>query len=211
MNLYWLGETALKIETKSTQHDEVTILSDPYLSKTNSLPRNFKSDIVLGSRGGQEIITLSGEPFLITAPGEYEIKDVMVYAHLLNHAEPEKSSLIFQIETEHLSLVHVGALSQTNLPEELESRLGAIDILIIPVGGAGALNADQASKLINDLEPRLVIPINFNPPNEKQPLDTVDKFLKLMGQKEKDWLSKLKISKRELPNEETRVALLNKD
>lgn len=211
MNLYWLGETALKIETKSTRHDEITILCDPYLSKTNSLPRNLKSDIVLGSRGDREMITLSGEPFLITAPGEYEAKDVMVYAHLLKHADPEKSSLIFQIGTEHLSIVHLGTLSHATLPENLESRLGAIDILIVPVGGGGALTADQASKLINDLEPRLVIPVNFNPPNEKQPVETVDKFLKLFGQKEKEWLPKLKISKRELPNEETRVVLLTKD
>lgn len=211
MNLYWLGETAIRLETKSTQHDEVTILCDPYLSKTNSLPRNLKSDIVLGSRGGKDMITLSGEAFLITAPGEYEVKDVMVYAHLLNHNEMEKSSLIFQIATEHLSIVHLGSCALTSLPEELESRLGAIDILIIPVGGVGGLNAEQASKLINDLEPRLVIPTNFNPPDEKQPLDTVDKFLKLLGQKEKDWLPKLKISKRELPSEETRVTLLTKN
>ncbi|MBI5230442.1 MAG: MBL fold metallo-hydrolase [Candidatus Magasanikbacteria bacterium] len=211
MNLYWLGETAFKIETKSTQHDEVTILCDPYLSKTNALPRNLKSDIVLGSRGSKDMITLSGEPFTITTPGEYEVKDVMVYAHLLNHAEQEKSSLIFQIETEHLSIVHLGACAHSSLPEELESRLGAIDILIVPVGGGGTLTADQASKLINDLEPRLVIPTNFNPPNEKQPLESVDKFLKLLGQKEKEWLPKLKIAKRELPNEETRVVLLSKN
>ena len=211
MHISWLGETTLKIETKSSQHDEVTVLCDPYISKTNDLPRNLKSEIVLGSRGLGEMNTLSGEPFIITTPGEYEVKDVMIYAHLLPHTEQEKSALIFQIETEQLSIVHLGALPTPSLSEDLESRLGAIDILIVPVGGGGALTAEQASKLINDLEPRIVIPYNFNPPNEKQPLETVDKFLKLFGQKEKEWLPKLKITKRELPTDETRVVLLSKD
>lgn len=210
MHISWLGETAIKIETKSSQHDEVTVLCDPYLSKTNDLPRNLKSDIVLGSRGKDTMITLSGEPFIITAPGEYEVKDIMIYAHLLSNTEPEKSALIFQIETEQLSIVHLGALSTPTLSDDFESQLGAIDILIIPVGAGSALHAEQASKLINDLEPRLVLPMNFNPPNEKQPLETVDKFLKLLGQKEKEWLPKLKISKRELPTDETLVVLLSK-
>lgn len=211
MFINWLGETAIKIETKSPRFDTVTVLCDPYLSKTNDLPRNLKSDIVLGTRGNTGMMTLSGEPFLISAPGEYEVKDIMVYAHLMPSSTGTGASLIFQIETEQLSIVHLGELASPTLPEELESRLGAIDILIIPAGGCGALNAEQATKLINDVEPRMVIPVRFNPPNAKQPLDPIDKFLKLMGQKEKEWLPKLKIAKRDLPNEETRVALLSKE
>jgi L-ascorbate metabolism protein UlaG (beta-lactamase superfamily) len=44
--------------------------------------------------------------------------------------------------------------------DEIE-ELGDIDILILPVGGNTVLSASTASKVVNQVEPKLVIPSHY--------------------------------------------------
>ena len=39
--------------------------------------------------------------------------------------------------------------------------LPSIDVLLTPVGGGGALDADDAAEVISMLEPRIVIPMHY--------------------------------------------------
>lgn len=215
MHLSWLGHSAFKIETKTPRRDEVVILLNPYNVPKADLPRNLKSDLVLLTNGSENTITLSGEPVIIATPGEYEIKGVMVYAIALP-ASPaggpngkKEPQLIFHFETEGLSLIYLGNFKGA-LDDELIDKLGTVDLLLIPCGNGDRLNANEAADLTNQLEPRMVMPHSFNPPGRKGPFETVDKFAKLLGQKEKEWLPKLKVSKKDLPQEETRLILLEK-
>lgn len=207
MHLSWLGHSSFKIETKTPLRDEVIILINPYNVPKADLPRNLKSDLVLLTKGEENTITLSGEPFIISTPGEYEIKGVMIYA--LATPNGKESQLIYHFETESLSLVYLGNVKD-ELSDELIDKLGAIDLLLIPCGGDKILNAEQADHLVSQLEPRIVIPHSFNPPGRKDPYEPVDKFARLLGQKEKEWLPKLKVSKKDLPQEETKLVLLEK-
>lgn len=208
MHLSWLGHSAFKIETKTPLRDEVVILLNPYNVPKADLPRNLKSDLVLLTNGVENTITLTGEPFVIATPGEYEIKGVMVYAIALPNGKKEPQ-LIFHFETEGLSLIYLGNF-RGSLDDELIDKLGTVGLLLIPCGGGDRLTANEAADLTNQLEPRLVIPHSFNPPGRRDPFETVDKFAKLLGQKEKEWLSKLKVSKKDLPQEEMRLVLLEK-
>lgn len=220
MHLSWLGHSAFKIETKTPLRDEVVILINPYNVPKADLPRNLKSDLVLLTHGTENTITLSGEPFVVASPGEYEIKGVMVYAIAIPNGEKNSHHLIYHFETENLSLVYLGSFKE-ELNDELVDKLGAIDLLLLPCGGslpdgrAGSsggkvLNAEQADNLVTQLEPRLVIPHSFNPPGRHDPFEPVDKFARLLGQKEKEWLPKFKVAKKDLPQEETRLILLEK-
>lgn len=211
MHLSWLGHSAFKIETKTPLRDEVVILLNPYNVPKADLPRNLKSDLVLLTNGVENTITLTGDPFIIATPGEYEIKGVMVYAVALpaSSAGKKEPQLIFHFETEGLSLIYLGNF-RGSLDDELIDKLGTIGLLLIPCGGGDLLTANEAADLTNQLEPRMVIPHSFNPPGRRDPFETVDKFAKLLGQKEKDWLSKLKVNKKDLPPEEMRLVLLEK-
>jgi len=207
MNISWFGQSFFKIEAKNPLHQEVIILIDPYADQKGAVPRNLKADLVLLGQGSAKTIALSGAPVVISSPGEYEIKGVMIYAQSL------KNSLVWQIEVESISLAHLGRLTGApgkEAAEELADKLGLIDALMVPVGGHDVLDSQAAAALVNQLEPRLVIPMCFNPPNGKENYEPVDKFLKLLGQKDQERLPKLKLAKKDLPREETRVALLEK-
>lgn len=209
MHISWFGHSFFKIELKNPRHEEVIILIDPYQNQKNGMPRNLKADIALLSHGTDGTIALSGSPAVIASPGEYEIKGVMIYSQFLKR----KDALVFQIEAEDMSLAHLGRLSgngEKEISDELAEKLGMIDVLFVPVGGRNVLDSQQATTLVNQLEPRLVIPMCFNPPGGKDAYEPVDKFLKIMGQKEMAALPKLKLFKKELPQEETRIVVLEK-
>ena len=209
MHISWLGNSAFKIETKTPLKEEVSILINPYNLPKSDLPRNLKSDLVLLTNGTDNTITLSGEPFIISTPGEYEIQGVMIYAIQLPAGEKGLTQMIYHFETELMSVTFLGPFKD-KLTDEIIEKLGVVDIALLPVGGKTVLSADEANDIVGQVEPRVVIPHSFTLPGKNDVYDTVDKFAKLMGQKDVEWLPKFKVSKRDLPQEETQLVLLNK-
>ena len=95
------------------------------------------------------------------------------------------------------------------LSDEQLDQLGNIDILFIPVGGTYTLNAVNASKAVRQIEPRIVIPMHYRDPKLKIKLDSVNAFRKEMGG-QAETVKKLKISKKNLPTEETKLIIFEK-
>ena len=86
--------------------------------------------------------------------------------------------------------------------------MGNIDILLVPIGGVYTINTDQASEVISQIEPRIVIPMHYKIPALKVNIEGINKFSKEMGVKETEALDKLRITKKDLPQEETKVVIL---
>lgn len=214
MIITWLGHACFKIQDK-----EVTIITDPYDSSIGfKLPR-LKADIVTVSHDHYDhnniagVKGISGEPFIIKNPGEYEIKGVFIYGipfwHDKSEGKERGANIAYRIEIEGISVVHLGDLGHF-LTEEQAALLGSIDILLIPVGGKYTIGVKEAVEIINELEPRIVIPMHYKIPGLKIDIEPVDKFLKEMGVSKVERLPKLKIVKKDLPQEETKVILLEK-
>ena len=55
--------------------------------------------------------------------------------------------------------------------------IGAVDVLLIPVGGTFTLAAEEASKTVEKLRPKLVIPMHFQTARCNLPITTVDGFV----------------------------------
>ena len=86
-------------------------------------------------------------------------------------------------------------------------NLGAVHILLVPVGGGGSLNPALASEVISLFEPNLVIPMYYKVPALKVNLGTLSRFLKEMGLEKVDSQEMLKVSRSSL-SEETQVVIL---
>jgi L-ascorbate metabolism protein UlaG (beta-lactamase superfamily) len=93
------------------------------------------------------------------------------------------------------------------MKEEEVETLGEIDILILPVGGNTVLSASEAVKIVNEIEPKIVIPSHYKMPSLIFDLDGVEKFVKEMGGK-KEEMDKLVIKKKDLPEEGTKLVIL---
>ncbi len=214
MTITWLGQSCFKIQDK-----EVTLISDPYEAEVGfKLPR-LSADIVTTSHDHYDHNNVSavsgttGAPFVISGPGEYEVKGIFVHGisswHDKSEGKEKGSNTIYRIEVEGISIVHLGDLGHT-LNEEIVGKLEGVDILLIPVGGKWTIGAHEAVEVISALEPRIVIPMHYKIPGLKVDVETVDKFLKEMGASKAEKLPKLKITKKDLPQEETKVILLER-
>lgn len=204
MHISWLGTSAIKIQTK-TINDDVIIVIDPYKPTKGAFPRSLVAHIGLYTRGEENSITLSGNPFILSTPGECETKGVLVTA-VQGH---EAKQVFFRIDSEYLSVGHLGNASKALTNEQLEI-LTDVDILIIPVGGENCYTAEQAVKAVNAIEPRIVIPMWHKSDNDTGASD-VSTFIKEFGAKDIIEETKTIIKKKDLPQDDTRVIVLNKE
>jgi L-ascorbate metabolism protein UlaG (beta-lactamase superfamily) len=106
-----------------------------------------------------------------------------------------------------LTIAHLGDLDYVPTQQQIED-LGAVEVLLVPVGGGEALTASQAAEVISLLEPSIVVPMHYKTPETNVKLESLGKFLKEMGLSAPKPVESLKLGRSDLP-EETRVVVLD--
>ncbi len=175
MNITWHGDSFFQIITQKEKNNNVNIAIDYYPKSKQS---KIKADIlILTSKDN-----FSGnEPngcFLIHSPGEYEVKDVFV------RGIPQKNNNTFYfIEAEGITLCHMGNFTEKELTPQQQESINNVDILMLPTGGGSLINSKEAHQIISQIEPKIVIPMNYKTKesSSKEKLETSDDFLKVMG------------------------------
>lgn len=215
MIITWHGLSCVEIVTK-TSHGEVTVVVDPYDASTGLRQRTWNAHVALSTHDGDDagaISSVEGQPFVVRTPGEFEAKGVFVYGVDVPVKGGEKGKelthTIFRIESEDMYLAHLGALDRELTNAELE-QLKNIDILMIPVGGGRVLSPKMAADVVNQIEPRVVIPMTYAVDGLKESFAQVTEFLKALGS-QPEAVSKYKIFKKDLPQDVMQVVLLSRD
>lgn len=204
MVIIWYGENCFKVQSGS-----VTLITDPPSKNSGLKQPRFKHDIFL-----QSLIPVPAakseieEAFSIIGPGEYEIKGMFIRGFPLPH-ESTSTFLknIYLINDGELNLCYLGHMSAGSLEPSVVEWLSEVDVLIIPGGGKPFLPQEAAVKLINQIEPSIVIPSSFKVPGLIRKADPVTAFLKEIGSQTKP-MDKVTIKKRDLVADETRVVVL---
>lgn len=213
MHIYWFGLSSFKIVSK-----DVTIFTDPFGKSSGLTSPRGGGDIIVSSDPDNDLhnnfSAVSGDPFIIDCPGEYDVKDVFVRG--VPAADSKKSEekaqkldrrSIFSINLEGINIAFLGAFSEKTLTESQQEDLGEPDIVVLPVGGAGVLDAHQAMEVANQLEPYIIIPMHYKTPGLKIKLDSLDSFLKEIGDKAEEQ-EKLLIKKNDFEEEKTKIIAL---
>lgn len=217
MLISWLGHSAFKLQGK-TQADTVTVITDPFYSdKTGLKLPKLEAEIVTISHDHDDhnnSEAVKGSPRIIRGAGEYEIKGVFIEGVFSYHddvkGKERGTNIMYRFEIEDISVTHLGDLG-TELDNKQLERLEGTDILLVPVGGTYTINAETAVKVINQIEPRIVIPMHYQVPELtglKNKLDGLDRFIKAIGIKPRQE-EKLKILKKELPQDTMEVVVLS--
>jgi L-ascorbate metabolism protein UlaG (beta-lactamase superfamily) len=205
MEITWLGAFCFRIRSR-----EATILTDPCPKSTGYSIGKVSADIVTVSSDHSEnsnLAATSGDPLIIWGPGEYEKAQVLVTGVATDRQRGDTSpTTAYVIETENLRVCHLGRLAHVPTPDEAEEMSG-VDLLLVPVGGGGALNATQAQETITLLEPKLILPMNYATPNATAKLDPVDAFLKELGVPPSEPQPRLSVNHSSLPHEPAVVLL----
>ncbi len=215
MQLFWYGQSCFQILIPKNKGEQVSIVIDPFSPEIGLRLPKLEADILLISHHHKDhdnVEAISGNYFLIDSPGEYEIKNVFVQGILSFHdnvqGKERGENNIFIIEAEDLRICHLGDFGQKELTQEQLEAIGEIDILMIPVGGVFTISSKEAVKIMNQLEPKITIPMHYWIPKIKIKLETLDKFLKTFGIKSLEPTKKLSIKKKDLSPEEAKIIVL---
>jgi L-ascorbate metabolism protein UlaG (beta-lactamase superfamily) len=210
MVITFLGGESVKVQFGDT------ILAFNPISKDSSLKAaKFGADIALVSlnhpdmNGVDQVSFGDKKAFAITGPGEYEVKGVFVKGHASEsgYDGEKRINTIYTVELEGMNICFLGALGQPQLPKEADEAIDNVDILFVPIGGAGVLDAAQAYKLGVSMEPKIMIPIHYGDLGGK---DALKAFLKEAGENPKPE-TKLTLKKKDLEGKEADVVLLEKE
>lgn len=215
MIITWLGHSCFKFQDKAGS-DGVTVITDPYSKEIGLKLPIQEADLVTISHNHDDhnnLAGIKGNPFVIDCSGEYDVKGIFVEGVDSYHDQAKGAerggNIIYRLEVDDISVVHLGDLGHVLDDVQLEKLVGT-DILLIPVGGHFTLDAKKAVEVISQIEPRIVIPMHYSHPDLKfsHELDDLEKFVKELGLKP-TYEEKLKISKKDLPSEEMELVILN--
>lgn len=218
MIINWYGHACYKLQSN---HNDIVVAIDPYDNSLGWRAPRITADIALISTKRSEYSNVDAvkqaqdsKLFVIEYPGEYEVGGVFVHAIPveLDTVEGKKTqkeyTLICTLRMDDCTLAHLGALNRMLTQAELD-ELGTVDILCIPIGGHGVLDAKKATELIGEIEPRIVLPMQYKVAGLTREMDDLQRFLKEFGAKDIEPIDKLKIAKKDLPVDTTDVVILN--
>lgn len=205
MQITWHGLSCIRIQTK-----DATILVDPFPATGGLAVPRLQADVfVFSDSTNPQWKNVPAGAFVLDCAGEFEHSNVTIHGTPIE--QPGKGSAsslaLFSFSAEGMLIGHLAGLARPLEDSELE-YLEDADVLFIPVGGHGVLNADQATDVITQIEPRIVVPMYYRIPGLKQELDGVEKFTKELGAKSTENGEKLRISRKDLPDEDLRVVIL---
>ena len=177
VRITWHGHAWFEIQGES-----VSIVIDPF--KGIGIPEpKLTADIVLSSHGhgdhaATELVE-GAEPlkeFLgKTTIAGVPIKGIATYHDTEAGGQRGKNS-VYVFEVDGIHICHLGDLGHPLTPEQLEA-IGAVDVLMIPVGGNYTIDAQTATKEIEKLAPKVAIPMHVKLPGLSVNIASIDAFL----------------------------------
>jgi len=209
MEINWLGYSCFTIKGS-----HATVITDPYPPDLGYSLGNPSARIVTVSHqhpGHSYVQGVTGEPKLVTGPGEYEISGVLITGMSTFHdAEGGKKrgkNTVYVIEVDEVTVCHLGDLGHVLTTTQIE-EIDNVDVLLLPVGGVSTVNASIAAEIVRQVGPKAVVPMHYKTAVLKRELEPVDRFLKEMGIKDVEPKPKLSFTKANLPAT-TQIFLLN--
>jgi L-ascorbate metabolism protein UlaG (beta-lactamase superfamily) len=193
---------------RASAGDTTVVFGPVSKASKNFKPTNFGADVAFISlnhpdmNGVEEAGRGERQPFAITGPGEYEVKDITAlgFGSTSEYGGGNRINTIYSATFDGLTVMYVGAVGTTALPKDIE-EMDAPDVLIVPVGNEGALTPSEAQKLAVNLEAKIVIPVGYDEKSLKQ-------FLKEAGAEGTKAEEKLTIKKKDVVGKQNEVVVL---
>lgn len=164
----WFGQSCFLMVTSQNTH----IIADPMQMGGYQIPADIKADIVTVSHehgDHNKVDAVSGTPVVLRGlsgePIDRKIKDVRIFTvdsfHDDSQGAQRGKNAIFVYEFDGVRVVHLGDLGHVLTSDQIQ-KIGAVDILMIPVGGTYTIFGESADKVVTQLKPRMIVfPMHF--------------------------------------------------
>ncbi len=202
MKIKWLGHASFLISSDSG----VRIITDPY--EPNDKLRygeiNESADIVTVSHDHfdhSNVAAVKGNPQVVKDNAEVkgiEFKGISTF-HDNAGGKDRGRNTIFCFEVDGVKVCHLGDLGH-GLTADQAAAIGAVDVLLLPVGGLYTIDATVASRVAEQLKPGVVIPMHFKNNQCDFPITGVEEFLRGKKDVSQPDASEVEFKAEELPS-----------
>jgi len=186
MEVTYFGLNAVRLRGK-----EAAVLIDPYDPKLGLAAMRLSVAIVARTHDEPTHFSLQGlgsDYYLVASAGEFEVRGVALHGIQTYH-DGKRGALrgknyVYVIDIDDVTVCHLGHLGHMLDEAELDAIGSKVDLLLVPVGGGSHIDSAQATAIVNQIEPKIVVPISYRLPGLNtlgQDLEPVDKFAKEMG------------------------------
>ncbi len=205
MVIKWLGHATFLITTSSGTR----LITDPYepgaYGAINYRPITEPADIVTVSHDHDDhnyVAGVPGNPTVVRGAGEHVVKDVTLYGiatfHDTSAGKERGTNTVFVIEADGIRVCHLGDLGHV-IDEATAEKMGPVDVLLIPVGGTFTIAAVEATRIVETLNPKLVIPMHFKTARCNLPIVNLDGFIAGKDNVERSGTSAITVEPGSLP------------
>ena len=214
MKIKWYGHAAFLI----TSDQGAKIITDPYESGAYGGQLSYgqikdQADIVLTSHDHADhnyTKDLPGTPQVVKGSGSKTVKGISIKGIPTFH-DPSKGSerganTIFTFSIDEMKICHLGDLGHILSDKEL-SEIGIVDILLIPVGGFFTIDPKEATRVAEQIKPKILIPMHFKTEKCGFPIAPVEDFLKGKTNIKRSKASEAFFDKKTLP-QQTEILVL---
>lgn len=178
IEVQWFGHSMWRVRSGDT-----TIVTDPFSDIGYPLPRGLTAGLVLSSHDHHDhnnISLVQGAPVVYNQPGIYrEPVPVEMIPVWHDHEKGSKRgrNLLMKFTIGERTFLHCGDLG--HIPgEDVLHKMRGVDVLMVPVGGHYTIDAKEAARLTDLIEPGLVFPMHYKTPALDFPIAGLEAFLK---------------------------------
>jgi len=214
MKIKWYGHSAFLI----TSDQGAKIIIDPYEPGAFGGQLSYgkikdQVDIVLTSHDHADhnyTKDLPGTPQIVKGSGPKTAKGISMKGISTYH-DPSQGSerganTIFTLKIDNIQLCHLGDLGHLLSDKEL-AEIGPVDILLIPVGGFFTIDPKEATRVAEQIKPKILIPMHFKTAKCGFPIAPVEDFLKGKTNTKRPKASEATFDKATLPQQMEIVVL----
>jgi len=172
VEIEWFGHSFFQI----TSGSGTKIITDPFGAMGYPMPEVWPHIVTVGRehRNHNNVELAKGNPIVLSGLKEgtsewndihLTFRDVLIYnvpVHQRGYMEYERSlkGAAFVFEMDGMCILHAGDVSEPFNEDQLQF-IGHIDILMVPIGGTYTAGPKEAIQIIDQLKPRIVLPMHY--------------------------------------------------
>lgn len=183
MKLKWFGHSCFLL----TANNGNKLVFDPFNEKVGYPVPELRAHVVLTSHGHYDhanISTVKGFSYLYEKPEQYEACGFHIMGISSFHDNQggaiRGGNVIFVVEADGRRICHCGDLGHILTPE-ICKQIGDIDVLLLPVGGVYTVDAESAFRVMQDIAPKVTVPMHYKTIDCQLGIEELNPFIALIN------------------------------
>ena len=183
MKIQWLGHSCFLMTT----NEGTRILTDPFDETVGYEVPAVEADIVTSSHDHFDhnyFRAVKGDFTIVDGPGKQTVRTIEMEGIATYHDEQQGklrgTNIMYVFTIDGMRICHCGDLGH-QLPQKEVEAVGKIDILMVPVGDVFTIDAMGAKKVVDAINPTIVIPMHYKTPDMTFDIQGVEPFLTAMN------------------------------